>query len=100
MHLLNSILNNWKSFLIANSVAWSIDANKAKVAIYPNPTTDYLKISSDSSVKSVVIFDISGRKVTAELVGNTVDVQKLVKGSYLIKITDGSGTTTQKFIKE
>ncbi len=76
------------------------DANKAKISIYPNPTKDYLKVSSNSKITAVEIFDISGKKVKAELKDGAVDVQNLAKGSYLIKITDASGATTQKFIKE
>lgn len=75
-------------------------ANKAKVSIYPNPAIDYLNVTSASKISSVEIFDISGKKVSAELVDNAVDVQNLSKGAYVIKITDASGTTTQKFIKE
>ena len=74
--------------------------NKAKVSIYPNPTTDYLNVSSASKISSVEVYDISGKRVKAELVDNKVDVQNLAKGSYVIKITDGSGSTSQKFIKE
>lgn len=76
------------------------NVNKAAVSIYPNPTTDYLNVSSTSKVSNVEVYDISGKKVKAELVDNKVDVQNLAKGSYVIKITDGSGATTQKFIKE
>lgn len=76
------------------------DVNKSKVSIYPNPTTEYLNINSASKISAVQIFDISGKKVNAELVDNKVNVQNLAKGSYVIKITDGSGTTSQKFIKE
>ena len=76
------------------------NVNKAKVSIYPNPTTDYLNVSSASKISSVEVFDISGKKVRVELADNKVDVQNLVKGSYVIKITDASGTTSQKFIKE
>ena len=76
------------------------NVNKAKVSIYPNPTTDYLNVSSASKISSVEVYDISGKRVKAELVDNKVDVQNLAKGSYVIKITDGSGSTSQKFIKE
>ena len=76
------------------------NVNKAKVSIYPNPTTDYLNVSSASKISNVEVYDISGKRVKAELVDNKVDVQNLAKGSYVIKITDGSGSTSQKFIKE
>ena len=76
------------------------DVSKAKMAVYPNPTSDYLKINTTAKVSSVEVFDISGKKVNAELEGTTVDVQKLEAGSYIIKINGAEGTTTQKFIKK
>lgn len=76
------------------------DVSKAKMAVYPNPTSDYLKINTTAKVSSVEVFDISGKKVQAELEGTTVDVQNLEKGSYIIKINGAEGTATQKFIKK
>lgn len=76
------------------------DASKSKNAVYPNPATDVLNVDSASKISSVQIFDMSGKKVAAELVGNKVDVKNLAKGSYVIKIQDQDGTSTQKFIKK
>jgi hypothetical protein len=76
------------------------NANNAKVSIYPNPATDYLKLNASSKISSVEIFDMSGKKVVTQLVDNTVDVKSLAKGSYVIKIQDQNGTSTQKFIKK
>lgn len=76
------------------------NVNKARVSIYPNPATDYLNVSSDAKIMNVEVFDISGKKVRAKFVNNQVDVKNLAKGSYIIKITDASKTTSQKFIKE
>ena len=75
------------------------NVNKAAISIYPNPTRDYLNVSASSKVSKIEVYDISGKKVNADFVDNKVDVQNLAKGSYLIKITDAFGTTTQKFIK-
>ena len=88
------------TFSVVRPVMAVSNVNKAKVSIYPNPATDYLKVNSDSKISSIEIFDISGKKVKAELVDGAVDVQNLAKGSYVIKITDASGATTQKFIKK
>ena len=76
------------------------DVSKVKMAVYPNPTSDYLKINTTAKISSVEVFDISGKKVQAVFDGTTVDVQKLEKGSYVIKINGEEGNSTQKFIKK
>ena len=76
------------------------DVSKVKMAVYPNPTSDYLKINTTAKISSVEVFDISGKKVQAVFDGTSVDVQKLEKGSYVIKINGEEGTSTQKFIKK
>ena len=87
-------------FKVTATTLATSDVNKAKASIYPNPTTDYLNLRSASKVSGIEIYDMSGKKINADLVDGKVDVQNLVKGSYVIKITDASGTTSQKFIKE
>lgn len=76
------------------------DVNKSKMSVYPNPTSDYLKINTSEKISSVEVYDISGKKVNAEFDGISIDVQKLEKGSYVIKINGETGTITQKFIKK
>ena len=76
------------------------DASKSKIAVYPNPVTDFLKVNSASKISSVEIFDRSGKKIAAELIDGKIDVQGLAIGTYVIKIQDQEGTSTQKFIKK
>ncbi|WP_051190444.1 T9SS-dependent choice-of-anchor J family protein [Kaistella palustris] len=76
------------------------NTGKSTVSIYPNPTADYLNVNAASKVSKVEIFDISGKNVKAELVDGKVDVQNLAKGSYIIKITEATGVSSQKFIKK
>ena len=76
------------------------NVNKSKMSVYPNPTSDYLKINTTAKISSVEVFDISGKKIQADFDGTSVDVKKLEKGSYIIKINGQEGTSTQKFIKK
>lgn len=91
-----------------NGLAFSIEGdvnlstvelyNSNKVTVSPNPTSDYLTIGG--KVQSVEISDVSGRKVSANLSNNIVDVRNLSKGVYVIKIVTERGTQTDKFIKK
>lgn len=70
------------------------------VNIYPNPVSDILSISSKSKIESVQIFDAAGRKINADLQGNTVNVKNLNAGSYIITIQTKDEKITKKFIKK
>ena len=69
------------------------------VKVYPNPTTDVLKITAKSKVDSVEIFDLSGKKIVAEVKNNEVDVRSYTPGTYLINVITKDGKTMTKFIK-
>ncbi len=68
-----------------------------KLKIYPNPTMDYLKVQTNSTINSIAIFDLFGREVNAYKSTNTInrvtlDLSNLSNGSYIIQIQceDGS----------
>lgn len=69
------------------------------VKVYPNPTTDILKISAKSKVDAIEIYDMSGKKVEAQLRDNEVNVESLTPGTYLIYVITKDGKTLTKFIK-
>ncbi|MCJ7932096.1 MAG: T9SS type A sorting domain-containing protein [Chryseobacterium sp.] len=70
------------------------------VSVYPNPVSDVLTIKSDAKVNKVEIYDMSGRKVNADLNNDKVNVGNLNPGSYIITIETKEGKTTEKFIKK
>lgn len=74
-------------------------ASKSLVAIYPNPTTDFLSVKSESKINSISVVDVTGKKVNVKLDGNKVDVRSLPAGTYLINVETKDGISTEKFIK-
>ncbi len=75
--------------------------SKLKVSMYPNPTSDFIKFDTSAKIDAVELYDLSGKSVDVQLKNNEVDVRKLQKGVYLVKVkmNDGS-TSTNKIIKE
>ena len=69
------------------------------VMVYPNPTSDVVKITAKSKVDAVEIFDLSGKKIAAEVKNNEVDVRSYAPGTYLINVITKDGKTMTKFIK-
>jgi hypothetical protein len=61
-------------------------------AIYPNPTSDFLKIQLETKEEKLAyqLFDMQGRQIDS---GNssTINVQHLHAGIYLLKITTPQG---------
>lgn len=75
------------------------------ILVYPNPTTNFITITSkQNSVENFIyrIFDITGRVITS---GNSkfteqINVDLLNNGSYLIQLeTENGNKSTKKFIK-
>lgn len=87
------------SFSVTRPVMAVSDVNKAKLTVYPNPTSDYLKISSAEKVVSVTVYDLTGRNVNAKFDGTAVDVKSLAKGTYMVSVNTGAEVNVQKFIK-
>ncbi|WP_160568816.1 MULTISPECIES: thiol protease/hemagglutinin PrtT [unclassified Apibacter] len=71
--------------------------------IYPNPVKNILYIKSDSEqqIKSISIFDFSGKEVLQSNIDLTsgVNVSSLSSGAYIIKIKTSKEIKKYKFIK-
>lgn len=68
--------------------------------VYPNPTSDFININTKEKIYNVEIYDATGKKVLAELNTNSkIDVRKLLKGVYYIRINTDTKSLTSKFIK-
>ena len=78
--------------------------------IYPNPLASWLYIVIPSSEKSIGDSDILITNVLGKVVGTykykestnalKLDLSKLSKGTYFVKISNNKETITKKIIKE
>jgi endonuclease I len=76
------------------------DFNKISITLYPNPSSNYIKISGIKSKTNINIYDVLGKKIlskTIEESQNNIDVSQLKKGLYFIRIE--SNNFALKFIK-
>jgi hypothetical protein len=69
--------------------------------VYPNPVTSgfvYIESDTDNEI-SVTVFDVLGKQLSGSTLNNNkLNVSNLKKGVYILKITDGYATSTQKLI--
>jgi hypothetical protein len=72
------------------------------VNIYPNPVDEVLYLESDETITSVVIYNMMGQAVRNEqIVENSINVNELNKGIYLIEIiSDNNNRAVKRFIKK
>ncbi|WP_223559367.1 T9SS type A sorting domain-containing protein [Chryseobacterium lathyri] len=80
---------------VANSTV-----NKNKVIMYPNPASDFIKISTSSKIKNIEIYDAAGKKVQSMVENDKIDVRSFPAGTYLINIRTENGNFSEKFIKK
>lgn len=70
-----------------------------KVAVYPNPASDYLIVSGLDGASKVEIYTITGQLVQTENFDNETRIKlDLNTGMYLVKVTNGVQTSTKKII--
>src|SRR5690606_5709000 len=69
--------------------------NNFTLTLFPNPTSNQLEIKTKSTIKSVLIYDILGKKVGV-YVDKIIDVRNYKKGIYILKVEDQFGNTSSK----
>ncbi len=77
--------------------------NTPKIAISPNPTTDFITIKSENNLKATIeVVDLQGKIVqTGDFNGNTASIstQNLSNGFYILHIFSEKDAFQAKFIK-
>ncbi|MEX1191925.1 MAG: T9SS type A sorting domain-containing protein, partial [Brumimicrobium sp.] len=84
----------------------NVESLDQDVTIYPNPTQKHIHINSNTFFNEILIQDITGKTVLSSTLNastglNKVDVERLEKGVYFIKLYgDNNSFYEQKFIKQ
>lgn len=81
---------------IVNSVSL---LENAKIKLYPNPATDYLKLDLPLNDVDVTIFSESGKAVYNERYTGTINIENLSSGKYFLKVMTGGESVTKTFVK-
>jgi len=72
------------------------------ISVYPNPSTDKITIELKRNVElnNALLFDIAGNKIQVQLTEKTLNVSKLPRGIYVLRLVTSKGTTEQKIVLE
>ena len=72
---------------------------KMVINVYPNPAKDVLNIVDWDKIKKMELYDISGRKISEyRLPQAVVNVNNLLNGTYILKVTLKNGETLEQKI--
>lgn len=83
--------------------------SESKVNMYPNPVKDMAKVSFElkgNASVSYQVYDMSGRQVKVESLGNysegkhevNISMEDLAKGAYVLRLNAGNNTSSVKFM--
>lgn len=80
------------------------DIDVENIRIYPNPASDYIKISNPEGIETMELYNLIGKKVKTFDVGSsnsTFNISNLPKGMYLIRLLDDDSDvlTTKRISK-
>ncbi len=91
---------HWISF--DGSILSNSDFQKNRISIYPNPSKDNITINTSYSIRSLIIYDLTGKTVFESFDFNKyqLNISKFKSGVYFIRIETDYGIETNKFIKE
>ena len=94
------VTNTFNTEFVSTLAISDFDSNKTQ--IFPNPITDILNIQSKAIISYIEITDLNGRIIDStaqDKIEVTLNLEKLMSGMYLVKITTDAGISVQKIIK-
>lgn len=77
--------------------------DEAKIAMYPNPVSSSLSISSLEKLDTILIYNVIGQEVMSLKMNTTnavISVSNFQNGIYIVKAFSEGKVSTSKFIKE
>lgn len=112
--------NSWNSYVDPNNWNWTTDLAifpyvsadfstgikssnvLSSVALYPNPTSGVLNVTSTEANSTIEIYNVIGTNVFSktQLIkgNNSIDLTNLAAGSYIVKVKSGSEMTTKRIV--
>lgn len=68
-------------------------SGRGMMIIYPNPVKDILYIKHEQEIREIEIFDFSGKYAMTSFQQKIINVEQLIKGLYILRITDANNNT-------
>jgi len=96
---------NMNGTVTVTSTAGISENNLLSFEMYPNPVSDLLNIQLPTGTEKaeVSVFDYTGRLVSSKTISSNntaIDVQKISRGIYMIRVATNTKIGVQRFIKK
>ena len=97
---------NSSSTTVTVTVDDTLSINESKqianqIDLFPVPTTDILNISTNLTINTIEVYDVSGRKVnTIHSPNAKIDTSRLPSGSYILKFYVDDEVAVKRIIKK
>jgi hypothetical protein len=91
--------------VIGTNAIWSHvepDFYNDNIVLYPNPSHDYIRLKTvnNLTVRSIEVYDLTGRKQNVAVCNNEIDIRNLINGFYYVRILDyENNMLVKKFVK-
>lgn len=69
-----------------------------EISLYPNPTNDFININTATKVKSIELYDETGKLIKTQINNNKIEVKGLSAGVYSVNIKTEGRNFTEKVI--
>lgn len=66
--------------------------------VFPNPSEDFITISTDSEIDQVTVYGLNGKVMLTQNNGN-IDISNLPAGAYIAKVKTTTGVSQARFVK-
>jgi len=101
----NNTNNGFKLYIDDISVTKDDPASISEIAqiqvtAYPNPTSELLYIHAETEITSIVLMDLSGKRVRDNQSNTVVKMHDLPNGIYLLTVATNQGSITKRIVKQ
>jgi hypothetical protein len=69
-----------------------LDENKLKIVVYPNPTSDYIHVTSEFQPEKLTLVNMMGAQVRTATNTDNLAVSDLPPGNYQLFVQNGNKT--------
>ena len=70
----------------------------AEMAVYPNPTSAFVNITTNENVKNVSIYNVMGQQVMSVNGSKVIDLRSLNNGTYVMRVQLENGVVATRTI--
>lgn len=68
-------------------------------SVFPNPSSDFINILSETEIEKVEIYDLNGRLLLERFNNTAIDISQFMTGTYFMTISTNGAQYTEQFLK-